>query len=53
MVGGGRKPAEYPAMNHFLMNGTGPATPAEYQIPGHVIAELVSDLAAWIKANAS
>jgi dienelactone hydrolase len=44
---------EYPRMNHLLMNGTGPATPAEYQIPGHVASELVSDLAVWIKANAS
>lgn len=43
---------EYPTLNHLLMAGTGPSTPAEYEAPGHVAPELVADLAAWIKARA-
>ena len=38
----------YPAMDHLLLDGSGPATPAEYSVPGHVDAQLVADLAAWI-----
>jgi dienelactone hydrolase len=39
----------YPAMDHLLLDGSGPATPAEYSLPGHVDAQLVADLAAWIR----
>ena len=39
---------EYPGLNHLLMEGTGPSTPAEYSDPGHVAPELVADLAAWM-----
>ncbi len=39
----------YPAMDHLLLDGTGPATPAEYSVPGHVDSQLVADLAAWVK----
>ena len=39
---------EYPALNHLLMAGSGPSTPAEYAQPGHVAPEVVADLAAWI-----
>ncbi len=38
----------YPAMDHLLLDGTGPPSPAEYGIPGHVDAQLVADLATWI-----
>jgi fermentation-respiration switch protein FrsA (DUF1100 family) len=41
----------YPAMNHLLLDGSGPATPAEYGTPGHVDQQLVADLAAWISAH--
>jgi dienelactone hydrolase len=41
----------YPAMDHLLLDGSGPATPAEYSLPGHVDAQLVADLAAWIKSH--
>jgi dienelactone hydrolase len=38
----------YPAMDHLLLDGGGPATPAEYSMPGHVDAQLVADVAAWV-----
>ena len=41
----------YPAMDHLLLDGSGPATPAEYSLPGHVDAQLVADLAAWITGS--
>ncbi len=41
----------YPAMDHLLLDGTGTPSPAEYNIPGHVDAQLVADLAAWITAH--
>jgi pimeloyl-ACP methyl ester carboxylesterase len=41
----------YPAMDHLLLDGTGTPGPAEYNIPGHVDAQLVADLAAWITAH--
>jgi uncharacterized protein len=39
---------DYPAMDHVLVDGTGPATPAEYTVSAHVDAQLVADLAAWV-----
>jgi dienelactone hydrolase len=39
---------EYPSLNHLLMAGSGPSSPAEYGEPGHVSEEVVVDLAAWI-----
>lgn len=39
---------EYPALNHLLMAGSGPSSPAEYFEPGHVSEDVVADLAAWI-----
>jgi uncharacterized protein len=41
----------YAAMDHLLLDGSGPATPAEYSLPGHVDAQLVADLAAWITGS--
>jgi hypothetical protein len=39
----------YPALNHFFAEGRGRATPAEYTgQAGHVAAEVVDDVAAWI-----
>jgi hypothetical protein len=38
-------------MDHLLLDGSGPATPAEYSLPGHVDAQRVADLAAWIVAR--
>ncbi len=41
----------YPAMDHLLLDGSGAPNPAEYNVPGHVDAQLVSDLAAWITSH--
>ncbi len=38
-------------MDHLLLDGSGPATPAEYSQPVHVDAQLVADLAAWITSR--
>jgi hypothetical protein len=41
----------YPAMDHLLLDGSGPATPAEYSTPAHVDRQLVADLVAWITGH--
>jgi len=45
----------YPALNHLFMagpaNSSGMATPAEYDTPGHVSTEAVSDIAAWVASG--
>jgi dienelactone hydrolase len=38
----------YPALDHRLVAGEGPSSPEQYRQPGHVDAQLVADLAAWI-----
>lgn len=38
----------YPAATHLFMPGTGPGTPAEYNTPNHVEADVIADIAAWI-----
>jgi dienelactone hydrolase len=43
----------YPSLNHLGIAGTGAATPQDYQVPGHVDAQLVADIAAWIDARHS
>lgn len=40
----------YPGLNHLFITGTGPSTATEYGNPGHVSADVVSDIAAWILA---
>lgn len=40
----------YPKLNHLFVPGDGASSPAEYQKPGHVSAEAVADIAAWICA---
>jgi uncharacterized protein len=41
----------YPALNHLFIAGTGPASPAEYQVPGHLAEEVIRDIATWIIAQ--
>jgi len=39
----------YPTLNHLFVAGEGKSLPAEYNKPGHVAAEVVDDIAAFIK----
>jgi dienelactone hydrolase len=39
----------YPDLNHLFIPGKGKSTPNEYQRPGHVDVEVISDIAVWIK----
>jgi dienelactone hydrolase len=45
----------YPSLNHLFMtgpqNGSGTTTPQEYDMPGHVSAETVNDIAAWVTSG--
>lgn len=41
----------YPALNHLGIAGEGEGSLAEYQQPGHVDAQLIKDVAAWVKAQ--
>jgi uncharacterized protein len=39
----------YPALNHLFVAGEGKSTSTEYAKPGHVSAEVIEDIAAFIK----
>ncbi len=41
----------YEADNHQFIPGTGPSTPADYELAGHVDPAVIDDIAAWIAAN--
>src|SRR5690606_22123352 len=41
----------YPALNHLGIAGQGPGNIAEYQQPGHVPAQPIADVAAWIHSH--
>ena len=41
----------YASMDHILLDGSGTPRPDEYTVAGHVDAQLVSDLAAWVLAH--
>ena len=41
----------YDALNHLAIAGEGEGSLAEYQQPGHVDAQLIRDVASWIKAH--
>ena len=38
----------YPGLNHLFFEGKGPANPGEYDVPGHVAEQVITDIAAWI-----
>jgi dienelactone hydrolase len=40
--------ADFPAANHLFIAGAGPSTPAEYMAAGHVAAEVIEAIAAWV-----
>ena len=39
----------YPNLNHLFIAGEGRSTPAEYEIEGHVLGEVIHDIADWIR----
>ena len=39
----------YPTLNHLFVAGEGKSMPAEYAKPGHVAAEVVDEIAAFVK----
>jgi len=41
----------YPSLNHLFIAGVGIPSNMEYQIPGHVAAQVVADTAAWIATH--
>ncbi|ASZ14179.1 alpha/beta hydrolase [Chitinophaga pendula] len=43
----------YPTLNHQMisLNTDRPSVPLEYSLPGQVDTQLITDLAAWIRAN--
>lgn len=41
----------YPALNHLFLAGTGTSMPAEYNVLSHIPAEVLDNLAAWVKAH--
>jgi dienelactone hydrolase len=49
----GRRPGvvlkSYPALNHLFAPGEGRSSPLEYEKPGHVAAEVIEDVAAFVK----
>ncbi len=38
----------YPALNHLFIAGTGQPNPQEYNLPGHVAEEVMTDISNWI-----
>ena len=42
---------EYPGLSHLFMLAGNPPSPADYAKPSHVDAQVVHDIAAWIKAQ--
>jgi dienelactone hydrolase len=40
-----------PRLSHLLIDGEGPASPADYAVAGHVAPEVIDVLAGWINAR--
>jgi len=41
----------YPKLTHLFIAGEGPSSPAEYEKPGHVDAQVIADIASWVTAK--
>jgi hypothetical protein len=41
----------YPKLNHLFMAGEGKAKPEEYEKADNVAAEVIDDVAAWVKSQ--
>lgn len=42
---------EYPGLSHLFMPAGQPPSPADYSKPGHVDAQVIQDIATWVKAQ--
>ena len=42
---------DYPKLNHLFASGEGKAKPEEYEKEGHVAADVVADIATWVKEH--
>jgi dienelactone hydrolase len=45
----------YPDLTHLFMKGqgSGPASPADYSVAGHVSRSVLDDISQWVKSNSS
>lgn len=41
----------YPKADHLFIDGHGPSTPADYEHPGHVDPQVISDIASWVRSH--
>jgi dienelactone hydrolase len=41
----------YPSLNHLFLAGTGKSLPAEYSVPGHVLVDVIDDIATFVKSR--
>ena len=42
---------EYPGLSHLFMPASQPPSPADFDKPGHVDAQMIRDIAAWVEAQ--
>ncbi len=42
----------YPKLNHLFVAGEGPSAPAEYEKAGHVVRDVVEDVAYFVRRGA-
>ena len=40
----------YPSLNHLFIDGEGKSMPAEYMVAGRMSAQVIDDIAAWVRA---
>lgn len=40
---------QFPDADHLFLDGSGPPTPAEYELPGHVDSRLIATIATWVE----
>ena len=43
----------YPSLSHLFITGTGTPSPADYATAGHVDPQVITDIAAWVRAVVS
>ncbi|MGB7051091.1 MAG: hypothetical protein WBG41_05935 [Acidimicrobiales bacterium] len=40
-----------PKADRLFIDGNGPSTPADYEHPGHVDPQVISDIASWVRSH--